>query len=120
MDWTVKLWYPKLKNEPLFTFESSQEYVHDVQWSSVHPSVFATCDGDGFIDVWDINKDIEAPVARKKTGSRALNCLRWSMDGRKLVTGDSEGFVSLWSVDKEISMQKNEDFNKLERLIQHT
>lgn len=70
--------------------------------------------------MWDINKDIEAPVARKKTGSRALNCLRWSMDGRKLATGDSEGFVSLWSVDKEISMQKNEDFNKLERLIQHT
>ena len=32
MDWTVKLWYPKNedKNEPIFTFESSQEYIYDV------------------------------------------------------------------------------------------
>ena len=118
MDWTVKLWYPKVKKEPILTFESSQEYVYDIQWSTVHPSVFATCDGDGYIDVWDINKDTEAPVTRKKTGQRALNSLRWSLDGRKIATGDAEGFVSLWSVDKEISMQKNEDFHKLERMIQ--
>ena len=117
MDWTVKLWYPKIRNDSLLTFESSQEYVYDVQWSTVHPSVFASCDGEGYIDIWDINRDIEAPVSRKKTGSRALNTLRWSMDGRKIATGDAEGYVSLWSVDKEFSMQKNEDFNKLERLI---
>jgi dynein intermediate chain, cytosolic len=32
MDWTVKLWYPKneFSNVPIFTFESSQEYVYDV------------------------------------------------------------------------------------------
>lgn len=32
MDWTVKLWYPKseVKYDPIFTFESSQEYVYDV------------------------------------------------------------------------------------------
>lgn len=96
MDWTVKLWYPKIRNDPLLTFESSQEYVYDVQWSTVHPSVFATCDGEGYIDIWDINRDTEAPIARKKTGSRALNSLKWSLDGRKIAVGDSEGYVSLW------------------------
>ena len=32
MDWTVKLWYPKNEHlrVPIFTFESSQEYVYDV------------------------------------------------------------------------------------------
>lgn len=32
MDWTVKLWFPKnkTKNDPIHTFESSQEYVYDV------------------------------------------------------------------------------------------
>lgn len=32
MDWTVSLWYPKNENlkTPIFTFESSQEYVYDV------------------------------------------------------------------------------------------
>lgn len=84
----------------------------------MHPSAFATCDGDGFIDFWDINKDVEAPITRKKTGSRALNCLRWSLDGRRIATGDSEGFVSLWSLDKDLSIPKNDDFNKMERLTQ--
>ena len=23
MDWTIKLWYPKIRNDPLMTFESS-------------------------------------------------------------------------------------------------
>jgi len=41
IDWTVKLWYPRIRNDALFTFEQSQEYVYDVQWSPVHPSVFA-------------------------------------------------------------------------------
>ena len=72
MDWTVKLWYPKneQKHTPIMSFESSQEYVYDVQWSPVHPSVFATCDGDGYIDIWDINKDIETPIFRKKANDQ--------------------------------------------------
>ncbi len=67
--------------------------------------------------MWDLNKDTEAPISRKKTGNKAVNCIKWNMDGRKIVSGDSEGVLSLWSVDKELSMPKNEDFNKLERLI---
>lgn len=68
MDWTMKLWYPKnqFKDTPIYTFESSQEYIYDVKWSPVHPSIFAAVDGDGYIDLWDINKDVEAPIARKK------------------------------------------------------
>ena len=65
MDWTVKLWHPKERTTPLLTFESSQEYVYDVQWSPSHPSVFASVDADGFVDIWDINKDREAPQVRK-------------------------------------------------------
>jgi WD40 repeat protein len=58
--------------------------------------VFASCDGDGFIEVWDLNKDTESPIARKKTGNKSVSHLRWSMDGRKIVIGDSEGIVSMW------------------------
>ena len=65
MDWTVKLWQPRTRAKPLMTFESGQEYVYDVQWSPVHPSVFASCDADGFVDVWNINGNVEVPVVRK-------------------------------------------------------
>ena len=131
MDWTVKLWYPKNENTnaPIFTFESSQEYVYDVQWSPVHPSVFASVDGDGYVDVWDINRDTESPLVHKKAfeaqggsgqaykdydDARELGSLRWSRDGRRIALGDSEGFVSIWQVDKELYMPKQSDFDQIE------
>ena len=66
MDWTVKLWMPKSRTSPVMTFESAQEYVYDAQWSPTHPSVFASCDAEGYVDIWNINKDIETPVVRKQ------------------------------------------------------
>jgi len=100
-----------------------------VQWSPVHPSVFASVDGDGYVDVWDINRDVETPLVHKKAfeaqgGSgqgykdyddgKELGCLKWSRDGRRLALGDSEGFVSIWQVDKELYMPKQSDFDQIE------
>jgi len=28
MDWTIKLWNPKQRSTPLYTFESSQDYIY--------------------------------------------------------------------------------------------
>ena len=64
--------------------------------------MFAACDAEGFVDVWDINKDKEAPLVRTlvhEKDSRPLNCLKWSADGRRLVVGDAAGRISLLSVD---------------------
>jgi len=117
IDWTVKLWYPKHRNEPIQTYEYSQEYIYDVQWSPVHPSVFATCDGDGFVDIWDINKDTESPQVRKKLRDEAINTIRWSEDGKKIAVGDSDGYLSIWALDKDFYMPKSDDQTKMERLV---
>ena len=67
-------------------------------------------DGDGFIDIWDINKDLEAPIVhtcafeqstnahgyKEQDDGKALGAIKWSRDGRRLAVGDSEGFVSIW------------------------
>ena len=120
MDWTVKLWSPKSNSRPLLTLENAQEYVYDVEWSPTHPSIYASCDGDGMLEVWDLNRDTESPIAQKQTTKRtALNCLKWNKDGRKIAVGDSEGYINLWSLDKEISQPKNEDNIKFEELIQN-
>lgn len=44
---------------PLCSFENNAEYVYDVQWSPVHPAIFASADGEGKLDFWDINVDTE-------------------------------------------------------------
>ena len=104
-----------------------------MQWSPVHPSVFASVDGDGFIDIWDINKDTESPIIRKKAyeqvaqgagyrefdDSKALSCLKWSLDGRRIAIGDQDGFVSIWQTDKELYMPTQNDFDLIETLIKN-
>ena len=44
---------------PLCSFENNSDYVYDVQWSPTHPAVFASVDGEGRLDFWNINTDIE-------------------------------------------------------------
>eukprot|EP00357_Protocruzia_adherens_P032167 CAMPEP_0115015212 /NCGR_PEP_ID=MMETSP0216-20121206/26607_1 /TAXON_ID=223996 /ORGANISM="Protocruzia adherens, Strain Boccale" /LENGTH=612 /DNA_ID=CAMNT_0002385235 /DNA_START=118 /DNA_END=1953 /DNA_ORIENTATION=+ len=111
-DWTVKLWNTKEVSKPILSFDSYDDYVYDVQWSPVHPSVFATSDGDGYVDIWDLNKDIESSRIRHRTGERAVNKLRWSTDGRQLALGDSNGGLSIWNVDKDFYTTKSEDWSK--------
>jgi len=55
-DWTVKLWNANNTEEPIFTFESGEDAIYDVQWSPVHPCIFACVDEEGHIDIWDIQK----------------------------------------------------------------
>ena len=33
--------------------------MYDVAWSPIHPAVFATVDGMGRLDVWNLNQDTE-------------------------------------------------------------
>jgi dynein intermediate chain len=109
-DWTVKLWNSKLKR-PLLTFESSRDYVYDVQWSPSHPAVFASGDGTGKIDVWNLNTDTEVPMYTTKIPEApgaggeiaALSRLRWSHDGKYLAAGTSTGNVHLYEVSSEIA-----------------
>ena len=50
------------------TFESAEDYIYDVAWNGNHPTLFSTVDGEGYIDLWDISTDQEAPINRYKTG----------------------------------------------------
>ena len=33
--------------------------MYDVQWSPIHPAVFATVNGLGRLDLWNLNNDTE-------------------------------------------------------------
>lgn len=98
----------------------------------MHPSVFAVVDGDGYVEIWDINRDAESPIVHKKAfevganaaykekeenKNKALHCIKWSTDGRKLAIGDSDGFVSIWNVDSSLCNPRQEDFDKIEILM---
>lgn len=93
--------------------------MYDAQWSPVHPSVFASVDAEGYIDVWNINRDIDLPLVRQQVAEKPkpINTLRWSKDGRRIVTGDSAGNVTLHQVDNDLVVPKQEDFDKMMRFL---
>lgn len=103
-DWTVKLWNPRIpsENKCLTTFESSEDYVYDVKWNGVHPTLFSSVDGEGYVELWDVSIGSEAPITRFKTGSNSLNKCQWTKDGTKLAVGDAYGTVQILSLQQKV------------------
>ena len=56
-DWSIKLWSPNNTQECVKTFDFNEDYIYDVQWNPVQPTLFASSDGAGWIDLWDLSKD---------------------------------------------------------------
>lgn len=36
--------------------------MYDVQWSPIHPALFAAVDGTGRLDLWNLNNDTEVQI----------------------------------------------------------
>ena len=116
-DWTTKLWSTKIPNAPLLTFNQSKDYVYSVKWHPINPYIFATADGSGFIDLWDLNRDKEIPTFRYNLHN-AINKLAWSFDGKKLAAGDINGHINIFSSEKDVINVKGEDVNKFYNSIE--
>jgi dynein intermediate chain len=125
MDWTVKLWRVRppaalgsavtgvtAVQGPALEFVR-EDIVYDVKWSPVRPGVFALVDGAGALEVWDVNADVEVPVARAQptqdVGSgaawpkRSLNRCAWERnEGKRIAVGGLDGVVTVFEVGSEL------------------
>lgn len=101
----------------MLTFENSEDYVYQSKFHPLNPSLFTTVDGQGKLDIWDININTETPIISQKVSPSALNKVSWSDDGKRLAAGDASGKVYLYNLDKEIMNSSAEDSIKLERII---
>jgi WD40 repeat protein len=99
-DWTSKLWSFRDPKKPLLTFESSSDYVYDVRWSPTNPALFASVDGTGCLDVWNLCKDVEQPASRVEVNNmkQSLNRVKWTIDGRHIAVGDANGSIFMYDV----------------------
>ncbi|CAF0786107.1 unnamed protein product [Rotaria sordida] len=117
-DWSVKLWSLK-ESKPLNSFEVNSDYVTDVRWSPVHPSVFLTCDITGRFDIWNLNHDSELPLlSTTLDGNVALNKCSWAHNGQQIILGDDQGKLRLYGVNEFLTSPKQDDFNKLSNTLQ--
>jgi WD40 repeat protein len=93
LDWTVKLWNLSHTTTPLMQFyTSSYDYVCDVQWSPLNPTVFCTILSGGDLTLWDLCKSTSEPIEIMKISNNdsskgALNKCIWSNNGNNVIIG---------------------------------
>lgn len=47
---------------PIHNFEESDDYVFDVKWHPNHPAMFASVNGSGHFDLWNLALDTEVSI----------------------------------------------------------
>ena len=85
--------YSQENRWPLYSFESNDDYVYDVAWSPTHPALFATVDGTGRLDLWNLNNDTEVSTASVSVDGSpaAFNRVSWTQSGLHVTAGDDAG-----------------------------
>lgn len=117
-DWTLKLW--SIKDQKfLHSFEDNSDYVYDVQWSPIHPALFASVDGDGRLDLWNLNNETEVPTASVVAeGGVALNHCRWHGSGSSIAVGDDVGRIHIYDVAENTANPKMDEWTRFVRTLQ--
>ncbi|XP_063227711.1 cytoplasmic dynein 1 intermediate chain isoform X22 [Bacillus rossius redtenbacheri] len=117
-DWTVKLWSLK-ESKPLYSFEDSGDYVYDVAWSPIHPALFATVDGNGLLDLWNLNQETDVPTARVAVdGNPALNRVSWTPSGLHVTVGDDQGKIWVYDVGEQLAQPRHDEWTKFMYTLQ--
>eukprot|EP00055_Hartaetosiga_balthica_P000887 m.137706 g.137706 ORF g.137706 m.137706 type:complete len:607 (-) comp12169_c0_seq1:112-1932(-) len=117
-DWTVKLWSVE-KRQPLTILDYFDDYVYDVQWSPIHPSLFATADGLGNLNFWNFTTDVEVPYTsvQVRGGHTAVNKIKWNNNGTLLAAGDADGYLSIFELSDKMSHPTAETTAQLRNIV---
>lgn len=117
-DWTIKLWNNKT-SKVLYSFEDNGDYVYDVEWSPVNPALFASVDGMGKLDLWNLNNDTEVPTSSVTVDPMAaINRVKWSGSGLQLAAGDDEGYIYIYDVGEQLAQPRADEWNRLVNTLQ--
>ena len=100
-DWTIKLWDQE-HSSPIFSFQSTTDYVSDICWSPTNSTIFAAVTGDGRVDVWDISANTLDPVQSVQT-DRRLTTVKFAPDCAVLVTGNDAGAVEVYQLSGSLA-----------------
>ena len=105
-----------------------EDVVYSARWSPTRPSILGVVDGAGSLEIWDLNTDVEVPVAKvsptmnqRMTGyvARSLNKVAWEeKEGKRIGVGGASGVATIFEVGPELcgEGQRDEWFG-LRRLI---
>lgn len=89
-------------------------------WNPSNPSLFATVNNEGFIDLFDLTKDLEQPISHEQVNKYAQNKCKWNQDGSAIVTGDSHGNVNFFILNEKYRKMENSKYEELNRYLKQS
>lgn len=118
----------------LFEFVNpSYDYISDIQWSPVHPAMFACITSNNILYIWNIMQSstepadtVVIPTSTSAGVSSGLNdmdtavaCtqLEWNSNGKQLFVGNSAGVVYIVQLKDSVTAYSPADDSKFEALI---
>lgn len=137
-DWKIKLWdisdISTASNENehqslLIEFiNPSYDYICDIQWSPIHPSLFASISSNNELHIWNMLHSITEPIetialseyfVSKANISIAITKLRWNLHtGKQIYVGNSIGNTYCVTLRDVIATPNSNDEYKFEAFIQ--
>ena len=78
--------------------------------------MFATVDGTGCLDLWNLNEETEIPILHTPISQRALNKIRWSADGKRILAGDADGALHIYGTG-ELSVPRADEWTVFEETL---
>lgn len=121
-DWSVSLWSPRSSVAALHRFSYFSDYVLDVAWAPSHPALFAACDGSGTLSVWNLNRDLEIPVAIDRSSAAAVNKLSWNphvtVNGPAVLAGaPHHSNVHIYELSRDVAAPEPGDWTQMDALV---
>ncbi|XP_058123038.1 cytoplasmic dynein 1 intermediate chain-like [Anopheles ziemanni] len=114
VDSTVKLWSLQ-DNKPLYTFEDNSDYV---ACSPINPALFASVDGNGRLNVWNLNQNTDVPVESVVVDEQpALNRVFWTPYGRHVMVGAETGHIYMYDLADRVANPRIDEWNKLDAVL---
>lgn len=150
VDWSIKLWRVKAgaassqiqgatgsvdsnpgdfrgphPAEPILDIKRD-ELIYDAKWAPHKPSVFACVTGAGVVEVFDLNVEMEIPVANasptKRPGGALVNglnkCAWEEKRGELIAVGGLDGVVSVFEAGKGASGEaRSEEWTRFKKAV---
>ena len=89
-------------------------------WHPTNPTLFTSVNNDGVLDIYDLTRNLELPIAQERVSKSGLNKCRWNNEGSAVVTGDSSGSMSLYILAEKYRRMDNSKYEDLVKYLNQT
>ncbi|KAI3389949.1 hypothetical protein SNEBB_004324 [Seison nebaliae] len=106
--------------DPKFVHRFVMEHRHiinDVKWSPVHPAVFASCDHEGMLKIWNLNENGYISLASESLDGMSISNISFTSDGKHLFAASYDGRITVFDLNEIFYETKSEDWKLFKNLM---